>query len=138
MKLLQIKSFYTPYITQNTLSYHVQQTFFVSAILWSIGFIGDAHFFLIFFLYWQYPFWGYNPIFGAIIQNYLFKVKFGTQTNSNMQNIMRMLTFSFLDQKNPFRASLDQKFKIFLFKVNFGILTNMPYLMVMPTLSVLD
>ena len=138
MKLLQVKSFYTSYITQVTLSYHVQQTFFVSPILWSISFIGDAHFFLIFFYTGNTPFGGIPLIFGAIIQNYLFKVKFGTQTNSNMQNFMRMLTFSFLDQKNPFRASLDQKFKIFLFKVNFGILTNMPYLMVMPTLSVLD
>ena len=49
-----------------------------------------------------------------------------------------MLTFSFLDQKNLFRVSLDQKFKFFLFKVNFGTLTNMQYSIVMLTLSVLD
>ena len=63
--------------------------------------------------YWQYPFWG---IFGTIIWNYLFKLKFSTKTDSNMQNLMKMLTFSFLDQKNSFRASLDQKFKMFCLK----------------------
>ena len=41
----------------------------------------------------------------------LFKVRFDTYTNSNMQNSM-MLTFSVLDRKYPFLANLVANFKI--------------------------
>ena len=40
------------------------------------------------------------------------KLKFGTQSNLNMQNSMVMFTFSVFDQKYPFRAKLVQKTKI--------------------------
>ena len=45
-------------------------------------------------------------------QNCQFKLKFGTYTNSNMQNSMALLTFSVLDQENSFWANLVQKIKI--------------------------
>ena len=95
--------------------------------------MGEDHVFSV--LYWQYPFWG---IFRRIIQSSLHQMKFGKQSNSKVQNLIRILTFSFLDQKNLFRVSLDQKLKFFQFKVNFGTLTNMQYSIVMLTLSVLD
>ena len=40
--------------------------------------------------------------FGPKNQNFQFKPKFGTLTNSNMQNLMVMFTFSIFDQKYPF------------------------------------
>ena len=40
--------------------------------------------------------------FGPKNQNFQFKLKFGTLTNSNMQNLMVMFTFSIFDQKCPF------------------------------------
>ena len=40
--------------------------------------------------------------FGPKIQNYLFKVKFGTKTNSNMQNSMVMFTFFVFKLEIPF------------------------------------
>ena len=45
-------------------------------------------------------------------QNWQFKLKFGTWTNSNMQNSMLMFSFSVLDQKDPFWANLFQKVKV--------------------------
>ena len=45
-------------------------------------------------------------------QNFLFKLKFGTQINSNMQNSMDMFTFCLLDQKCLFWANSVQKIKI--------------------------
>ena len=45
-------------------------------------------------------------------QNCQFKLKFGTPTNSNMQNAMALFTFSVLDRKHPFWANLVQKFKL--------------------------
>ena len=45
-----------------------------------------------FVLDWKYPFLGK---FGPKIQNCLFKVKYGTLTNSNMQNQMVIFTFFF-------------------------------------------
>ena len=50
--------------------------------------------------------------FGPKNQNYQFKLKFGTDTNSNMQNSMVMFTFSVFDQKYPFWGNLVQKVKI--------------------------
>ena len=41
-----------------------------------------------------------------------FKLKFCTQTNSNMQNSMVMFTFSVFDRKYPFWTNLISKFKI--------------------------
>ena len=40
--------------------------------------------------------------FGTKNQNCQFKLKFGTKTNSNMQNSMALFTFSVLDRKHPF------------------------------------
>ena len=40
--------------------------------------------------------------FGFKIQSCLFKVKFGTYTNSNMRNSMTMFGFSVFDQKYQF------------------------------------
>ena len=40
--------------------------------------------------------------FGPKSQNYQFKLKFATYTNSNMQNSMVMFTFSVFDPKHPF------------------------------------
>ena len=49
------------------------------------------------------------PFFGKIgpkTQNYQFKLKFDTSTNSNMQNSMVMLTFSAFDRKYSCWANL--------------------------------
>ena len=59
--------------------------------------------------------------FGPKIQNCLFKLKPGTETNSNMQNSMELLPFPGLDQKYPLWANLIQKIKI-------GCLTEIWYL----------
>ena len=40
------------------------------------------------------------------IKNCQFKLKFGTWTNSNMQNLMVTFTFSMFDRKYPFRTNL--------------------------------
>ena len=45
-------------------------------------------------------------------QNCYFKLRFRTLTNLNMKNSVVMLTFSDLDQKCRFWASLVQKIKI--------------------------
>ena len=50
--------------------------------------------------------------FGPKNQNCQFKLKFGTSTNSNMQNSVVVFTFSVLDQKQPFWVNLVQKMKI--------------------------
>ena len=50
--------------------------------------------------------------FGPKNQNCHFKLKFGTYTNSNMQNSMVMFSFSVFDRKYPFWANLVQKVKI--------------------------
>ena len=44
-------------------------------------------------------------------KNYQFKLKFGTKTDSNMQNSMMMFTLYVLDHKYPTWANLVQKFK---------------------------
>ena len=50
--------------------------------------------------------------FGQKNQNCQFKLKFGTETNSNMQNSMAPLIVSVLDWKHPFWANLVKKIKI--------------------------
>ena len=50
--------------------------------------------------------------FGPKNQNYQFKLKFGTYTNSNMQNSMVMFILSVFDWKYPFWANLVQKVKL--------------------------
>ena len=62
-----------------------------------------------------FPFSTGNSLFGQIWskkqqnktkQNRQFKLKFGTQTNSNKQTLMVLFTFSALDCKLPFCANL--------------------------------
>ena len=50
--------------------------------------------------------------FGAKSQNYQFKPTFGTYTNSNMQDLMMLFTFSVFDGKYPIWVNLVQKPKI--------------------------
>ena len=57
---------------------------------------------------WKYPL----TKFGPKIQNYLFKVKFGTWTNSNMPNSMMMSSIFVLDRRYPLWTNLIQKIKI--------------------------
>ena len=56
--------------------------------------------------------------FGPKIQNCQFKLKFGTETNSNKQNSMVLFTFSVFNRKYPFWVSLVQKLKIVSFSWN--------------------
>ena len=49
--------------------------------------------------------------FGPKNENCYFKLKFGTQTNLNMQNSMGVLTFSIFDQKHPFEINVVLKLK---------------------------
>ena len=69
------------------------------------------------------------------IGNCLFKVKFGAQTNSNMQNSRVVFIASVLDSKYPFWASLVQKMTQ---KNNLLKKSNMKNSMLMFTLSVFD
>ena len=57
----------------------------------------------------EIPFWNK---FSPKNQNYQFKLKFGTYTNSNMQNSMVMFTFSVFDRKYPFWGNWVQKVNI--------------------------
>ena len=50
--------------------------------------------------------------FGAKSQNYQLKLKFGTYTNSSMQNSMVIFTFSVVGQESAFWANLVKKIKI--------------------------
>ena len=58
---------------------------------------------------WEAPFLGK---FGSKNHNCQFKLKFATETNSNMQNSMVVFTFSVLDGKHHFWANLVQKMKM--------------------------
>ena len=62
--------------------------------------------------------------FGPKNQNCLSKLRFGTQTNSNMQNSMVMFTFSVFYQKYPFWVNLVQKIKIVSFSTNLNMQTS--------------
>ena len=77
--------------------------------------------------------------FGPKNKNCQFELKFGTQTNSNMHNLVVMQTFSVIEQKYPFGANLVQK-NNFQFKLKFGtqINSNMHNSMVVFTFSVLE
>ena len=50
--------------------------------------------------------------FGPKTQNCLFKVEFGSKTNSSMQNSVMTFIFRALDQKYIFWVNLVQKVKI--------------------------
>ena len=57
-------------------------------------------------------FWTRNTYFGQIWSknsNFLFKMKFGPETNLNMLNSKMMLKFSLEDQKDPFWVNLVRK-----------------------------
>ena len=56
---------------------------------------------------------------GPKSQNSHFKLKFGTYTNSNMQNSMVMFIFFVFDRKYPYWANLVQKVKILTLSWNF-------------------
>ena len=67
---------------------------------------GDVHFFV---LDQKHTFWAnLAPKF----QNCLFKLKFRTSTNSNMQKSMALFNFSALDQKHHLGVNLVQKIKL--------------------------
>ena len=69
-------------------------------------FNGDVHS----FCFWsEIPFLGR---FGPKNQNYQFKLKFGTYTNSNMQNSMLMFTFSVLIRNTLFGQIWSKKSKL--------------------------
>ena len=52
--------------------------------------------------------------------SYQFKLKFGTYTDSNMENSMMLFTFFAFDWKKPFWANLVQNAKIVNLKTKFG------------------
>ena len=102
--------------------------------IWYFEFNGNAHFFC---------FKVESPFSGKLSPknlNCYFKLKFRTQTNWNMQNLMVMLIFSVLDQKHFFAVRLVKKNLECYFKLKFGTQTNsnMQNLMVMLTFSVLS
>ena len=53
-------------------------------------------------------------------QSCQFKLKFGIETNLNMQNSMTLFTFSVLEHKHPFWANLVKKSQNCQFKLKFG------------------
>ena len=55
---------------------------------------------------WRHPFWA------NLTQKCSYKLKFGFQANSYMQNSMVMFTFSIFNQNYPFWVNLVQKIKI--------------------------
>ena len=63
-----------------------------------------------FFCFWpEILFWGK---FGPKSQNYQLKLKFGTYTNSNMQNSIMLFPFLLFEWKYPFWGNMVQKNKI--------------------------
>ena len=73
-------------------------------------------FIFFFFFFWvEIPFLGK---FGPKNHNCHFKLKFGTYTNSNMQNSMVMFIFLVFDRKYPFLANLVEKVKIISWSLN--------------------
>ena len=64
------------------------------------------------FFDWKIPFLGK---LGPKAHNCPFKLKFGTQTNSNMQNSMAVFTFSVLDKKHSFLGKFGLKNQSFKF-----------------------
>ena len=90
----------------------------VLAKIWSLHlleypeFNGGVHF----LCFW--PEISFLSKFGPKIQNCQFKLKFGTETNSNKQNSMVLFTFSVFNREYPFWVSLVQKLKIVSFSWN--------------------
>ena len=80
--------------------------------------IHDVHFFPILT---RYVFWGK---FCPKNQNFQFMSKFGTQTNSNMQSLLVMFTFSVCYQKYFFGANLIKKNQNCQFKPKFCLTSN--------------
>ena len=64
---------------------------------------------------WKYPFWA-NMV--QKNQNHLCKMKFGTEYNLSMMNMIVMFTFSVLDWKHLFWANLVQKIKFICLRWN--------------------
>ena len=62
--------------------------------------------------------------FGQKHQNYQLKLNLFTQTNSKMQNLIVVFTFSVFDQKQPFLGKFSPKNHICQFQLKFGIQTN--------------
>ena len=58
--------------------------------------------------------------FGPTNQNCLFKLKFGTKTNSNTQNLMVWFFQSVLDWKYPFSGKYGAKNQNYQFRLKFG------------------
>ena len=58
--------------------------------------------------------------FGPKNQNCQFKLKLGTQTNSNMQNSITVFAFYILDRKHHLWPNLVQKIKIVSLSLNFA------------------
>ena len=59
--------------------------------------------------------------FGLENQNFQFKVKFGTDTNWNMQNSMVMFILFYFGLKTPFLGKFGPKNQNCQFQLNFGI-----------------
>ena len=77
---------------------------------------------------------------GPKAHNCPFKLKFGTQANSNMQNSMAVFTFSVLDKKHSFLGKFglkNQSFK-FILKLDTQTNSNMQNSMVPFIFSILD
>ena len=60
----------------------------------------------------------FATLFDQKYQNFLFKMKLGILTSSNILNSMVMFTFSVLDWRHPFGANLVQKNKIVFLRWN--------------------
>ena len=65
-----------------------------------------------------------NSVQKKISQNCQFKLKLGTQTNSNMLNSMARFTFFVFDWNYPFQANLVKKNHNCQFKLKCSTLTN--------------
>ena len=78
--------------------------------------------------------------FGPKNQNCQFKLEFGAQTSSNMQNSMALFTFPVLDRKLFGGGKFGPKKQNWQFKLKFGTQTNsnMQNSMALLTFSVLD
>ena len=91
----------------------------------------------LFFFRMEIPFLGK---FGPKTQNYQFRLKLDTQTNSNMQNSMVMFTSFVLYQKNPFLGKSCPENQNCQFRLKIGTRTNsnIRNSMMMFTFSVFD
>ena len=74
-----------------------------------------------FYFQWEMPFFGK---FGPKIQNCQFELKFGTSTNSNMENLMVVFIFSIFNQKYSFWVKFGPKNQNYQFKLKYGTETD--------------